>query len=203
MARVFWVGIVLAVLSVAGCNKNQEDLKAIAKEASKDDAGTAIDSMQGKPQTPPADMSAETTAMKDTTAAKPEETPGQEADDSSAIKASADSQSEPAKTSEPPTEPVSQPARADVQPGEGNITNVTSGEFTVVVGSYAERGFAESVAAKYQAEKLPAFVREITLTDKTMYRLCIGSYKTIDLARQTAVEVKSRFNCDYWIDRGK
>jgi cell division protein FtsN len=207
MARIFWVGIIMAVLSVVGCNKNQEDLKAIEKEASTDDAGTVIDSLQGKSQTPPADVLVGATAMRDSTSPKREETPVQAADDSSALTASATPQSEPAKASEQPAEPAARPSQADVLPDvqqpASEAVDVLPGEFTVVVGSYADKKFAESVASKYQAEKFPAFVREITLADKTVYRLCVGSYKTLALAREAAENVKSRFSCDYWIDRGK
>ena len=211
MARLLLAGILLAALFAAGCNKSEEDLKAIEKEASKDDAGTVIDSLQGRTQSAakqPMNLSGSEATSGDSFVASQQGANAQNPSESLANAVLSTAQSDISMASEPPNQqttsasPPSEPPR-DAIPTTATVTCVLPGEFTVVIGSYADRKFAESMAAKYQEQQFPAFVRGVSIDGKMFYRLCVGSYETITQARQVAGEVKDRYSCDFWIDRGK
>jgi cell division septation protein DedD len=212
MARLLLIGFLMAAFFVGGCNKNDEDLKAIEKEASKDDAGAVIDSLQGNVNASTGQQalgaSSRDSAGADSSAVIRQEPAGQMSQES---QPAANVSVKPGKTAQAPeAKPESAPSSAsppgsapDSSPMEENLSGVKAGEYTVVIGSYAGDKIAEAMAAKYRERQFPAFVRNISIEGKTFYRLCVGSYPTITEARQIANTIKDRFSAEFWIDRGK
>lgn len=203
MARLLLIGFLMAAFFVGGCNKNDEDLKAIEKEASKDDAGTVIDSLQGNANAsrgqqavnPSGGDSAELESSKAVS-------PGAARQAAPESQPTANESTKPEKTAQAPeAKPESAPPSAP--PVEESLSGVKAGEYTVVIGSYADDKVAEAMAAKYRERQFPAFVRNISVEGKTFYRLCVGSYPTITEARQIANTIKDHFSTEFWIDRGK
>lgn len=75
--------------------------------------------------------------------------------------------------------------------------------YVAQIGSYADPGFAEMIAEKFQSRDYPAFVTSIDIDGASYYRVRVGVYESFAEAKEIGELIKDRYSIEYWVDSNR
>jgi cell division septation protein DedD len=178
--------VVLAVVLVTGCRKQEKDIEALSREAVEDEVTAVLDSLEraaasGKPDTVPVTAITQPVVHRPApdTPVPTESKPIAEVPDSMRMSV----------PEEAP--PVGAPKAGPTEPAIG--------VWVIQIGTFTDSLAAVQAADRYRQAELPAFVRRANQEGKTFFRLRIGGYDTREEARSVGEELKARYGLEYWI----
>ncbi len=200
MSRVFLIASIVAIMTVNGCNRNQEDLDAIEQEAVDKEIAAVLDSLErlenARSAAPPGDFTPVATASRpqvsegtrqpfepvpiEPQAYKPE---------SLAV--------ESLITELPPQRGVV------VAPNEISPQTAPGEGYVVQLGTYTNRDLAARWVEKYRAQQFPAFLNVVEVNGRTCYRVRIGVYTTYQEAKTVGEKLAGPNSTAYWIDKSQ
>lgn len=115
----------------------------------------------------------------------------------------------PEQVSAPPETPAPTTTAVDTVPSpqvtpppRPTVQRDTRGRYTVQVSSWRTRRKADSEAEKLRERGYDAYVQRVVLDNQeTWYRVRVGSFATIEEARQFAETLGDLLESGYWVDR--
>ncbi len=111
----------------------------------------------------------------------------------------------PAKTVEPPKAQVSVPVPPAPAPGKEKASSgdrrerltTVEGDYTIFISAFHAAADAEELAGRWERAGYPAFVQH----SSGWYRVALGRYQTVALARAEAEKLRQAFEEGYYIGR--
>ena len=200
MPRVFLIASIVVIMMVNGCNRNQEDLDAIEQEAVDREIAAVLDSLERLENTRPTANTGDSTPV--ATASQPQ------------VNEATRQPFEPVPVEPQAYKPESlavdmlvteSPPPGGAVPAPNKLVpQTTQGEgYVVQLGTYTNRDLAAHWVEKYQAQKFPAFLREVEVNGRTCYRVRIGVYATYQEAKTVGEKLADQNSTAYWIDKSR
>ena len=178
--------IVLAVVLVTGCRKQEEDIEALSREAVEDEVTAVLDSLEQAAATGRSDMAPVSAEVQPAVHRPP-------------LDPAAVVTSEPAAGDSEPAPISDSEIIAPIEAPEADLVEQGQAGWVIQIGTFTEYTAAVQAADTYKLANLPAFVRRVDKDGKTFYRLRIGAYDTREEARTVGEELKVRYGLEYWI----
>lgn len=200
MPRVFLIASIVAIMTVNGCNGNQEDLDAIEQEAVDREIAAVLDSLERLENTSPTASPRDSAPIASTSRPQVSPAPRQPFEP-----VPVEPHAYNSEASEVDTLVTASPSPGGAVPAPDKPSSQTPhGEgYVVQLGTYTNRSLAQRWAEKYQAQNYPAFLNEVEINGRPCYRVRFGIYATYQEAKAVGEMVAAQNSTAYWIDKSR
>lgn len=99
------------------------------------------------------------------------------------------------------TTKLSEGSSSPISVSASSKLNEMSGNYTIQVSAWRDRGTAETYVKRLEAAGYPAFVEERAMKNGSWYTVRIGRYSSIKEAKKAVDSFAYELKANYWIDR--